>query len=90
MCGRRNEIALHHQQCVNGLLRAGRAQRVAGKRFGGRNGRTVFAAGPKNLAQRLNLLNVANGRGGGVRVDVIDRAIKVFHRHLHAAHRAFA
>src|SRR6185295_3561553 len=39
---------------------------------------------------RLDLLEVADGGRGGVRVDVVDGRVDVLQRHLHAADRAFA
>ena len=44
----------------------------------------------EHLADRLDLLDVADRRRGGVRIDVVDRRLHVGERHAHAAHRAFA
>src|SRR2546421_9195856 len=58
-----DEAVVHHQDGVNRLLRAGGAERMAGERFGRRNWRTF---GAKHLADRLDLLEVADRRRGGV------------------------
>ena len=60
---------------------------MAGQRLGRRDRRALRA---EHLADRLDLLDVADRRRGGVRVDVVDRRVHAFERHLHAAHRALA
>ena len=60
---------------------------MAGQRLGRRDRR---AFGAEHLADRLDLLDVADRRRGGVRIDVVDRRVDPFERHLHAAHRALA
>ena len=78
---------VHHQERVDRLLRAGGAERMAGQRLGRRDRRTLVA---EHLADRLDLLEVADRRRGRVRIDVVDRRLHVLERHAHAAHRALA
>ena len=84
-----DEAVVHHQERIDGLLHAGGAERMAGERLGGRD-RRAFLARPEDLADRLDLLLVADGGRGGVRVDVVDGGLHVLERHAHAAHRALA
>src|SRR5215831_13621 len=82
-----DEAVVHHQERIDRLLRAGRTERMAGQRLGRRDRRHL---GAKDLADRLDLLEVADRRRGGVRVDVVDRRLDALERHAHAAHRALA
>src|SRR5262249_8817445 len=82
-----DEAVVHHQERIDRLLRAGGAERMAGERFGGRDRRHL---GAEHLADRLDLLDVADRCRGGVRIDVVDRRLHVGQRHAHAAHRALA
>jgi hypothetical protein len=74
-----DEAVVHHQERVDRLLHAGGAERVAGQRFGRRDRRDLVA---EHLADRLDLLDVADRRRGGVRIDVVDRRLDVCERHL--------
>src|SRR5690606_18624949 len=82
-----DEVVLHHQDAVDGFLYAGCAEGVAGQRLGGADGRHLVT---KGVADGLDFLHVTHGRAGAVGVDVVDRAFRGAHCHLHAAHGAFA
>ena len=84
-----DEAVVHHQEAVDRLLRAGCAERMAGQRLGGRD-RRAFVSRAEHLSDRLDLLQVADRRRGGVRVDVADLLVDFRDRHPHAAHRAFS
>ena len=60
---------------------------MAGQRLGGGDRRTLRA---EHAADRLDLLEIADRRRGGVRIDVVDRRLAGVERHVHAAHRALA
>ena len=81
-----NEAVVHHQQRINRLMCAGGAERMAGERLGGADRRRLVA---EHLADGFDLLDIADGRGGGVGVDVVD-AVHVLQRRAHAARSAFA
>jgi hypothetical protein len=66
-----DEAVVHHQQRVDRLLHAGGAQRVAGERLGRRDRRALVGA-TEDLADGLDLLEVADRGRGAVRVDVVD------------------
>ena len=82
-----DEAVLHHQERIDRFLHAGGAERMAGERLGGGDRR---AFGAEHLADRLDLLQIADRGRGRVRIDVVDRRFHAFERHPHAAHRAFA
>src|SRR5215207_9254229 len=84
-----DEAIVHHQERVDRFLHAGSAEGVAGERLR-RGDRRALVAGAEHRADGLDLLVVADGRRGGVRVDVVDRPLHGRKCHVHAAHRAFA
>src|SRR3546814_14692128 len=75
----------HHQERIDGFVHPGGAERMAGQRLGRADRRHLLA---EYLAERLQLLDVADRRAGAVRVDVDDRAVKPGARLTHAAHNA--
>src|SRR5215211_7896399 len=84
-----DEAVVHHQERVDRLLDPGRAERMAGERFRRRN-RGTFVARAEHLADRLDLLLIADRRRGGMRIDVVDAALHVLERLAHAAHGPLA
>src|SRR5215204_4991182 len=68
------EAVVHHQERIDRFLHAGGTERVAGEGFRRRD-RRAFVARAEDLADRLDLLLVADRRRGGVRVDVVDPAV---------------
>ena len=83
-----HEVVVQHEQRVDRLLRARRAQAVAGQGLGRGDGRSGVA---EHLANRLHLLDVAHRRGGAVRVQIVDLSpAQAFHGQAHAAHGALA
>src|ERR1700722_6177166 len=69
MCALADEAVLYHQQGINGLVRAGRALGMSGQRLRRRDRRT-FVGWPKHLAERLDLLEVADGGRSRMGVDI--------------------
>src|SRR3546814_5225590 len=69
------------------LVHAGRAERVARQRLGGRQRWHLAVEG---LAHGFEFDDIAQRRRSAVGVEVVDRRVDAFHRHAHAAHRALA
>ena len=69
-----DEAVLHHQKRVDRLLHAGRAQRMAGQRFRGRDRRTLL---PAPNTSRIASISFESPIGVEVRVriDVVDRRL---------------
>ena len=80
-----HEAVLHHQKAIDRLLHASSPQRMAGERLGGGDGRDLV---PENRADRLDLLEVADGGRGRVGVDIVDGRLHGGQGLAHAAHGA--
>ncbi len=90
----RGDLVLHGQDGDAGFQAAGAAEEVAGHGLGGADQKLVIdGALAEDVLDGLGLEGVAEGRGGGVGVDVVDlvgRDAGDFERVLHGAAAAFA
>src|SRR3546814_9680060 len=57
------------QQGIDGLVHTGRALGMPGQRLGGRD---PWHVGAEGLSDRFQLGDVADRRGGAVRIDIVD------------------
>ena len=90
--GRRDDAVFDGQRARGHFHRARRAKHVAGRAFGGTDGK-FFGVFTENRFDRLRFRNVADGRGSAVGIDVIhifEIQAAGAERHFHAARRAFA
>src|SRR5690606_34152274 len=81
------EAFLHHEEGVDRLLHASRAERVARKRLRGCDVRHVIA---EDLADGRDLARIAHFRRRAMRVDVVHLLLHRGERLAHASHRTFA
>src|SRR3546814_1246798 len=73
---------------IDGLVHTGRALGMPGQRLGGRD---PWHVGAEGLSDRFQLGDVADRRGGAVRIDIVDgRVAQALHGEAHAAHRSLA
>ena len=66
-----DEAAAHHQEAIDGLLHAGRTERMTRERLGRGDG-WRFVAAAENIAQGTDFLGIADRCRRRMRIDVID------------------